>query len=52
MDYLEYEEIEAVLSAIDQKMLDGRRDYALLTTILIRRLAFKKSLISRLATSN
>jgi integrase/recombinase XerD len=33
VEYLEYEEIEAVLSAIDQKMLDGRRDYALLTTM-------------------
>jgi integrase/recombinase XerD len=33
VDYLEYEEIEAVLSAIDQKTLDERRDYALLATM-------------------
>lgn len=33
VEYLEYEEIEAVLSAIDQKTLDERRDYALLTTM-------------------
>jgi integrase/recombinase XerD len=30
---MEYEEIEAVLSAIDQKTLDERRDYALLATM-------------------
>ena len=33
VEYLEYEEIEAVLSAINQKTLDGRRDYALLATM-------------------
>jgi integrase/recombinase XerD len=33
VEYLEYEEIEAVLSAIDQKTLDERRDYALLATM-------------------
>jgi integrase len=33
VEYLEYEEIEAILSAIDQKTLDERRDYALLTTM-------------------
>lgn len=33
VEYLEYEEIEAVLSAIDQKKLYGRRDYALLVTM-------------------
>ena len=30
IEYLEYEEIEAVLSAVDRTTLDGRRDYALL----------------------
>lgn len=33
VEYLEYEEIEAVLSVIDQKTLDGRRDYALVATM-------------------
>ncbi len=33
VEYLEYDEIEAVLSAIDQKTLDERRDYALLATM-------------------
>jgi integrase/recombinase XerD len=33
VEYLEYEEIEAVLSAIDQETLDGRRDYALVATM-------------------
>ncbi|PYT74666.1 MAG: integrase [Acidobacteria bacterium] len=33
VEYLEYEEIDAVLSAIDQKVFAGRRDYALLTTM-------------------
>ena len=33
VEYLEYEEIEAVLSAINQKTLYGRRDYALLATM-------------------
>ena len=33
VEYMEYEEIEAVFSAIDQKTLDERRDYALLTTM-------------------
>jgi integrase/recombinase XerD len=30
IDYLEYEELQAVLSSIDQTTKDGRRDYALL----------------------
>ncbi len=29
IEYLEYEEIQQVLSAVDQSTLDGRRDYAL-----------------------
>ncbi|PYU46972.1 MAG: integrase [Acidobacteria bacterium] len=33
VEYLEYEEIEAVLSTIDQRTLDERRDYALLVTM-------------------
>src|SRR5258707_8702010 len=33
VEYLEYDEIEAVLSAIDQKTLDERRDYALSATM-------------------
>ena len=33
VEYLEYEEIDAVLSAINQKTLYGRRDYALLATM-------------------
>jgi len=33
VEYLEYEEIEAVLSAIDRSTPDGRRDYALLATM-------------------
>lgn len=33
VEYLEYEEIEAVLSAIDHKTLAGRRDYALVATM-------------------
>jgi integrase/recombinase XerD len=30
IDYLEYEEIEAILESIDRSTMDGRRDYALL----------------------
>ncbi|HME73075.1 MAG TPA: site-specific integrase [Myxococcota bacterium] len=33
VDYLEYEEIQAVLDTIDRATLDGRRDYALLATM-------------------
>ena len=33
VEYLEYDELEAVLSAIDQRTLDERRDYALLVTM-------------------
>lgn len=33
IDYLEYEEIEATLSAIDQATAKGRRDYTLLATM-------------------
>lgn len=33
VEYLEYEEIQAVLAAIDRTTLDGRRDYALLVTM-------------------
>jgi site-specific recombinase XerD len=33
VEYLEYEEIEAVLAAIDRSTPDGRRDYALLVTM-------------------
>jgi integrase/recombinase XerD len=33
VEYLEYEEIEALLSTIDQNTLDERRDYALLATM-------------------
>jgi integrase/recombinase XerD len=33
IEYLEFEEIEAVLAAIDRKMANGRRDYALLATM-------------------
>jgi len=33
VEYLEYEEIEAIFSAIDQRKPAGRRDYALLTTM-------------------
>jgi len=33
IDYLEYEDIEATLSAIDQTTTKGRRDYALLATM-------------------
>jgi integrase/recombinase XerD len=33
VEYLEYEEIEAVLSAIDRQTLPGRRDYALVATM-------------------
>ncbi len=31
VQYLEFEEVEAVLQAVDRSTLDGRRDYALLT---------------------
>jgi integrase/recombinase XerD len=33
VEYLEYEEIRAVLDAIDRSTADGRRDYALLATM-------------------
>jgi site-specific recombinase XerD len=33
IEYLEYAEIQAVLSAVDRTTRDGRRDYALLTTM-------------------
>jgi site-specific recombinase XerD len=33
VEYLEYEEIQAVLASIDRGTLDGRRDYALLVTM-------------------
>ena len=33
VEYLEYEEIEAVLAAVDRTSRDGRRDYALLATM-------------------
>lgn len=33
VEYLEYEEIQAVLGAIDRARADGRRDYALLVTM-------------------
>jgi site-specific recombinase XerD len=33
IEYFEYEEIEAVLSAVDRTTVDGRRDYALLATM-------------------
>jgi integrase/recombinase XerD len=33
IEYLEYEEIQHVLAAVDQSTLDGRRDYALLATL-------------------
>jgi len=33
IEYLEYEEIQAVLSAVDRTTGDGRRDYALLATM-------------------
>jgi site-specific recombinase XerD len=33
IEYLEYEEIQAVLAAIDRRDSDGRRDYALLVTM-------------------
>lgn len=33
VDYLEYDEIQAVLSAVDQSTTDGRRDYALIATM-------------------
>jgi len=33
IEYLEYDEIQAVLSAVDRTSRDGRRDYALLTTM-------------------
>jgi integrase/recombinase XerD len=33
VEYMEYEEIEALLSTIDQNTLDERRDYALLATM-------------------
>jgi integrase/recombinase XerD len=32
IDYLEYDEIEAILDAVDRATSDGRRDYALLAT--------------------
>src|ERR1700758_3982874 len=33
VEYLEFAEIQAVLSALDQSTADGRRDYALLATM-------------------
>jgi integrase/recombinase XerD len=33
IEYLEYEEIQHVLNAVDQSTRDGRRDYALLATL-------------------
>jgi site-specific recombinase XerD len=33
VDYLEYEEIQAVLAAVDRHTVDGRRDFALLVTM-------------------
>jgi len=33
VEYLEYEEIQAVLATIDRTTIDGRRDYALLATM-------------------
>ena len=33
IDYLEYEEIEAILEAVDRSTSNGRRDYALLATM-------------------
>jgi len=33
VDYLEYEEICAVLESVDRATVDGRRDYALLATM-------------------
>lgn len=33
IDYLEYDEIQAVLSTVDRTTVDGRRDYALLATM-------------------
>lgn len=33
VEYLEYEEIQAVLATIDRTTVDGRRDYALLATM-------------------
>ena len=33
IEYLDYEEIQHVLSAVDQSTRDGRRDYALLATL-------------------
>jgi len=33
VDYLEYEEIRAVLESVDRTTVDGRRDYALLATL-------------------
>jgi site-specific recombinase XerD len=33
IEYLEYEEIRAVLNTIDRSIADGRRDYALITTL-------------------
>jgi integrase/recombinase XerD len=33
IEYLEYEEVQQVLSAVDQSTFDGRRDYVLLATL-------------------
>lgn len=33
VEYLEYEELEAVLTTVDRQAFDGRRDYALLATM-------------------
>lgn len=33
VEYLEYDEIEAILAAVDRRSFDGRRDYVLLVTM-------------------
>ena len=33
VEYLEHEEIEAILGVVDRRTVDGRRDYALLATM-------------------
>lgn len=33
VEYLEYEELDAVLATVDREVFDGRRDYTLLTTM-------------------
>ena len=39
VEYLEHEEIEAILGVVDRGTVDGRRDYALLATIVQHRRA-------------